>query len=150
VISKLINAFVAGFIFVLILDFLFFIGIKLNYFDAYNIKEYFNVIFFDNQNFLLFIPLSFLFGYLMLYSKIAKFFDALYLVMVLLFGLTLQDNIGKYAGEILFGEAKKSFKVGKTLFYGDILYQGREKLYIRRNDINKTIALRYDEVEVVD
>jgi len=50
-IARLLNAFLIGVGFVSIIDFLLFIGLKINYFDAYKIKEYFNTIFIDNQNF---------------------------------------------------------------------------------------------------
>ncbi len=148
-ILEIITSFLFGFILVSLLDFILFIGLKINYFNTYNIGEYFNVIFIDNQNIFLIIALSLLFGYLMLYSKLSKFFDTFYIILLILFASTLYKPIGKYVGEQIFREKNKIFEVSGTKFRGDILYKGRNYYYIKRDEIKKAIRLSKKEVKIV-
>ncbi len=101
-INRIIGSLFMGFIFISILDFLYFIGLKLNYFDLYNIDVYFNVLFFDNQNFYILIPLMFVIGYMLMYSAFAKIFMKIYIATILLFITTLYEPIGKSLGEAVF------------------------------------------------
>ncbi len=148
-ILEIITSFLFGFILVSLLDFLLFIGLKINYFNTYNIGEYFNVIFIDNQNIFLIVALSFLFGYLMLYSKLSKFFDSFYILLLILFASTFYKPIGKSVGEHIFREKNKIFEVSGTKFRGDILYKGRNYYYIKRDEIKKAIRLSKDEVKII-
>ncbi len=147
-IIAVVTSFLFGFILVALLDFLLFIGLKISYFDAYNISEYFNVIFIDNQNIIIFATLSLLFGYFMLYSRFSKFFDTFYIVLLILFASIFYKPIGKYIGEKLFMEKNKIFTIGDTKFRGDILYVGRHHYYIKREGIKSAIRLSKEEVKV--
>lgn len=140
-ISKIINSFFLGLIFVLLLDFLIFIGIKINYIDFYNIKVYYNVLFVDNQSYILFFVLSAFFGYLISNKKSTRVFAYIYIFLVFVALSTLYSPIGKSLGELLFQKNSLSFKVGKITFKGDLLYRGRKQTYIYRKDINKVIKL---------
>jgi len=145
-INRIFGSFIMGLAFVSILDFLYFIGLKLHYFDFYNIDEYFNIIFVDNQNFYILLPLSLVVGYLLLYSPFSKIFMKIYIVSILLFASMLYEPIGKTVGDEMFVKQNQRFKVGSTVFTGDILYVGRDRVYIFRKDISKTIKLQKDEV----
>ncbi len=148
-ILEIVTSFLFGFILVSLLDFLLFIGLKINYFNTYNIGEYFNVIFVDNQNVWLIVALSFLFGYLMLYSKLSKFFDTFYIILLILFASTLYEPIGKRVGEEIFREKNKIFEVSGTKFRGDLLYEGRNYYYIKRDEIKSAIRLSKEDVKIV-
>ncbi len=140
-ISKIINSFFLGLIFVLLLDFLIFIGIKINYIDFYNIKVYYNVLFVDNQSYILLFVLSAFFGYLISNKKSIRVFAYIYIFLIFIALSTLYSPIGKSLGELLFQKNSLSFKVGKITFKGDLLYRGRKQTYIYRKDINKVIKL---------
>ncbi|WP_458700773.1 isoleucyl-tRNA synthetase [Sulfurospirillum sp. 1307] len=142
----IVNSFFMGIIFVSILDFLYFIGLKINYFDFYGISEYFNIIFVDNQNFYMLLPLSFVVGYLLLYSAFSKFFFKIYLVVLIASLFTLYAPVGKAFGDMIFKQENQQVKVGSTLFEADVLYMGRSFVYMYRKDIDKTIKLKVDEV----
>ncbi|MDN5376718.1 MAG: hypothetical protein PWQ42_14 [Sulfurospirillum sp.] len=146
-IARLINAFLIGVGFVSIIDFLLFIGLKINYFDAYKIKEYFNTIFIDNQNFYLLLPLSLIVGYLLFYSQFSKLFMRVYLVVLCLSFLSIYEPIGKELGHQIFLEENLRFKVGETTFSADLLYKGRSKTYLYRKDIDKFVVLSNEELE---
>ncbi len=145
-ISKVISSFLLGFIFVLLLDFLFFIGIKINYIDIYNIKVYYNPLFADNQPYILLFILSALFGYLISNKRSLKLFAYIYILLIFISLFTFYKPIGKSLGEILFKKDNLSFKVGKISFKGDLLYRGRKYTYIYRKDINKVIKLSNSEL----
>ncbi len=146
-IYRIFNSFFIGTAFVSLLDFLYFIGIKLNYFDFYKITEYFNVIFIDNQNFYLLIPCAFIVGYLTLYSKFSKFFTRLYILSIFLAVSSIYGPVGQYFGQKEFMQENRTFKVGNVAFQGNLLYIGRKYTYIYRKDISKTIKLQNDEVK---
>ncbi|WP_024954969.1 hypothetical protein [Sulfurospirillum arcachonense] len=145
--NRLLNSLFMGFIFISILDFLYFIGLKLNYFDLYKIDEYFNVIFFDNQNFYILVPVSLVVGYLLMYSKFSKLFMKVYVVVILLFASTLYEPIGKSFGQSIFMQENQRLKLGSTTFSGDTLYIGRKNIYIYRKELAKTVKLKKDEVK---
>ncbi len=140
-ISKVISSFLLGLIFVLLLDFLLFIGIKINYIDIYNIKVYYNPLFVDNQPYIVLFVLSIIFGYFISSKKRLKLFAYIYIVLIFLSLSTFYKPIGKNLGELLFKRDSLSFKVGKTAFNGDLLYRGRRYTYIFRKDIDKMIKL---------
>lgn len=145
--NRLIGSLFMGFVFISILDFLYFIGLKLNYFELYKIDEYFNVLFYDNQNFLILTPLSFVVGYLLMYSKFNKAFVKLYVAIIVLSSFCLYEPFGKKLGESVFIKENQRFKFGETIFSGDLLYTGRDNIYIYRKDVAKTIKLNRDEVK---
>jgi len=138
---KIFNSFFIGIAFVSLIDFLYFIGIKLNYFDYYKIKEYFNVIFIDNQNFYLIIPGFFIVGYLVLYCKFSKFFIKVYILVIVLALASIYEPVGRYFGEMQFVRKNQTFRVGNIKFSGDLLYKGRKYIYIYRKDIDKSIRI---------
>ena len=144
--AKIINSFFLGLIFVLLLDFLIFIGIKINYIDFYNIKVYYNVLFVDNQSYILLFVLSAFFGYLISNKNSTRVFAYIYILLIFVTLSTLYTPVGKSLGELLFQKDNLSFKVGKISFKGNLLYRGRKYTYIYRKDINKVIKLSNSEL----
>ena len=144
--NRLLSSLFMGLFFVSILDFLYFIGLKLNYFDLYKIDVYFNVLFVDNQNFYILMPLSLVLGYLLMYSAISKNLMKIYIVIILLSTTTLYKPIGKAFGENIFMQQNQRLKLGSTIFDGDILSSGRKNLYVYRKKLDKTVKLPKNEV----
>ena len=146
-IAKVINSFVLGLIFTLLLDFLFFVGIKINYIDAHNIKVYYNALFVDNQSYILLIILSILFGYLIANKKSIKIFAYIYILLIFFALSTFYKPIGKNLAKLIFEKDNLSFKIGKISFKGNLLYKGRKYTYIFRKDINKMIRLSNSDLK---
>lgn len=140
-IYKIINAFVFGLALILMIDFLLFIGLKIHYFDALNIQEYFNIYFFDNQPFIIVGASSLVLGFFMLYSPIFRIVQGFYLIFLLLSAGALYEPVGRSMGEKFFLEPNVDFKVGKINFKADILYEGRHHYHVKRKEIEKTIML---------
>jgi hypothetical protein len=145
-ISKFIGSSLFGLILILLLDFLIFIGIKINYIDFYHMKEYYNVLFVDHQSYILLGILSIIFGYFILKKSSSKIFTIFYIILVFLSLLTFYKPIGHSIAQFMFRKDNISFKVGSINFKGDLLYKGRRNTYIYRKDINKVIRLKNSEL----
>lgn len=145
-IFRLINAFGIGLALVLLPDFLFFIGLKLHYFEFYKITEYFNIYFFDNQIFWLLGLCALVVGYLMLYTPLRKAIQIFYLFVLGISLFCLYEPVGKSAGEALFMEKAQKFRLGNTSFTGDLLYVGRHIVYIKRAGIEPTVKIKKEEL----
>lgn len=143
---RLVGSFFLGLVFVLLLDFLIFIGIKINYIDLYHIKVYFNVLFVDNQSYILLIVLSAVFGYLISNKKTFKIFAFIYIIFILVSLLSFYRPFGEKLGKMIFEKDNLSFRVGDITFQGNLLYKGRKTTYIYRNDINKVIRLKNSDL----
>ena len=138
--SKYIQLFLTGIFFTFILDFFLFLGIKLHFIDPLGFTLYYNVLFADNQNFLLFFAFSLFIGWLLYFTKNAVRIP----VMLLLFALalsTLIPNVGKKVGETLFMKPNVTLHDKKFTFHGDIYYIGREKILFYDHDLKKMIEL---------
>jgi hypothetical protein len=146
--AKLFNALIFGSIFVLLLDFLLFAGLKINYFDHYGIDEYFNVIFVDNQPYLLLFILSIALGYAMLYMKKSKIFDRLYIVLILIFATTFYQPVAITVGTFLFAQKDQKLQLFDTNITTDIIYQGRQALYLKKSNIQKATKVLKSDVKV--
>ena len=147
--TKLFNAFIFGSIFVLLLDFLLFVGLKINYFDYYGIDEYFNTIFVDNQPYILLFLLSIALGYAMLYLNKRKIFDRLYIILILIFATTFYQPIAKVVGTFLFTQKNQKLQVLDANITADIIYQGRQTLYLKKSNLFKVTKYSYDEVKLL-
>jgi hypothetical protein len=140
-IYKLINAFIFGLAMVLMVDFFIFIGLKLHYFDALGIGEYFNVYFFDNQPFALVGICALLLGGTMLYTPLYRWVQAFYLIVLIASLSALYQPIGSLLGEKIFVQKDIQFLVGSQKFSADLLYEGRYHYYIKRNGIDRVIKI---------
>ncbi|MBE0495127.1 MAG: hypothetical protein IBX45_01820 [Campylobacterales bacterium] len=143
---KLVNGFILGLVLVLMVDFLVFIGLKLHYFDALGIAEYFNVYFFDHQPFVLLGVCSLALGFGMLYTRFAKKIQWAYLVVLGLSGLSLVEPVGMALGEQFFLKPDQQFRIGTSVFRADLLYEGRHAIYVQRADIANTIRILKTDV----
>ena len=128
---KIVMAMLIGFLNMLLLDFFFFLGIKLNYLDALEIKEYYNVLFADNQNVFIFIIGATVLGFFMVFLRNVKYKASLFLFGWAVSALTLINPIGYAIGEELFMKKNQDIKMVTRSFLGDIMYEGRKELFVR-------------------
>ena len=138
--SRYIQLFLTGIFFTFILDFFLFLGIKLHYIDPLGFRLYYNVLFADNQNFLLFLAFSFFIGWLLYFTKNAIRIPLLLIFFSLALS-TLVPSVGKKIGEILFLKPNVTLHDKKFTFHGDIYYIGREKVLFYDYDLKKMIEL---------
>jgi len=130
---RILNSSLAGMLLFLLLDFVFFAGLKGSYFNTLGINEVFNSIFMDNQSLLLFLILIIPIGYLFIYSKIFQIF---YLTALITFSTMFIEDIGYMVGEILFVQ-KGTISLKGIESEVRIYYVGREFVYYREfeNDV---------------
>lgn len=144
--SKLIQAVLSGMFFTFILDFFLFLGIKLNYIDFYEIDLYYNILFADNQNLLLFVVFTLLIGYITLYTngKLALIFVGS--LFVLSFS-TLIPPVGKSVGKFILAQEDVILQTDKFSYRGNILYNGREKVTFYDTELQKIIILKKNKIK---
>jgi len=136
--SKLFQALLSGIFVTFILDFFLFLGIKVNYTDNFDTKLYYNILFADNQNIVLFTLSSILLGYIVIYvnNKIAL---SIIGVLFMLSLATLIQPVGSFVGELLFLEKNVSLKTDKFSYRGDIYYRGRKDIIFYDYKLNKIL-----------
>ncbi len=144
--STFFQALLSGAFFTFLLDFFFFLGLKKNYIDFFEIDEYYNIFFFDHQNLPIFLGMILLLGFVTVYVRI----NLIRLpFMVLLFigvsSLMLQP-IGFKVGEFLFMKKDVVLKNKKFTFRGDIRYKNRGRIIFYDYDLKKQIILETKEL----
>lgn len=147
--SKIISGFGFGLMLILPLDFLFFIGLKKNYFDFYNIDIYFNIYFIDNQPFLYIAIASLVLGFLILYTPLRKALEIIYVIVLLLCFSMLFKSVAREIGEDIFVQKSITCKLGSQEFKADLLYEGRKNYFLKRENISKTIKIPKNELEII-
>lgn len=139
--TKLFQAFLTGIFFTFILDFFLFLGIKQGYIDFYNIDLYYNILFADHQNILIYTLVSAILGFVVIYIDNNK---VSFIVIGVLFTLSLSTIIpfvGHSLGEMLLMKKNVVLKDSKHIFYGDIYYDGRTQINFYDNELKKIILL---------
>ena len=139
--SKFLQAFLTGVFFTSIFDFLIILGLKLNYMDEKSLFIYYNEFFADNQNIYLFLSITILIGYLVIYvdnNKLSAFAVSLLLIISI---STFIKPIGNALGDIIFLHKNVSYSDKKYTYTGDLLYHARESIFFYDYDLQKTILL---------
>jgi len=132
--DKVVNSIFFGVLLFFILDIIFFIGLKSTYLEHYSIKEFFNPFFIDHQNIFIFLPLSFILGYLTFVSRLSKIFFIIYGLLFLCSFTVFIKPIGLEVGEFMF--MKKGVSITETngnVSKYDIIYEGRRYLYLQKD-----------------
>ncbi|MFT7859432.1 MAG: hypothetical protein ABXS93_00710 [Sulfurimonas sp.] len=144
--SKLLQALLSGLFFTFILDFFLFLGVKLNYIDFYEIDLYYNILFADNQNLLLFLLFTLLVGYITLYTNIKL---ALIVVgsLAILSVSTLIPPIGKSAGKMLLAKEDVTLQTNRFSYHGDIIYNGRKNVTFYDKELQKVLTLKKERIK---
>lgn len=144
--SKFVQAFLSGIFFTFILDFFLFLGIKLHYTDYYEMDIYYNILFADHQNIYIYLALSALIGFLVVYlqNKTTLMFLVSLFVLV---SSVLIPPIGHYMGEKILMTKNVTLKNARHTFVGDIYYDGRKKIFFYDTELQKMVVLDKKELK---
>ena len=139
--SKFFQALLTGMFFTFILDFFIFLGIKLNYIDFYEINVYYNILFADNQYFILYAVFSAIIGYLVIYLNNNKVSAIILGILFSITALTLVPPIGYKLGEMMLMKNNTTLQDERHTYVGDIYYDGRERVTFYDYNLKKVINL---------
>lgn len=139
--SKFFQALLTGVFFTFILDFFIFLGIKMNYINRYEIDLYYNILFADNQCFILYLIFSVLIGYIVIYFDSNKMSAIILGILFSIAALTLIPPIGDSIGKLIFMKKNVTLIDKKHTYRGDIYYEGREKITFYDYELQKMITL---------
>jgi len=145
--SKVFQAFLTGIFFTFILDFFIFLGIKENYIDFYKIDLYYNILFADNQNIFIYLIVSAIIGYIIVYIDNNKLSVIVIGTLFSIASLTLIPSIGKSLGATLFVNKNITFYDSIHTYNGDIYYNGRDKITFYDYELQKIITLNKKELK---
>lgn len=139
--SKFFQAFLTGIFFTFILDFFIFLGIKLNYIDFYEIDLYYNILFADNQCFILYAVVSAIIGYIVIYLNDNKTSAIVLGILLFVTSLTLVPPVGNKLGEIMLMQKNTTLQDERHTYVGDIYYDGRSRVTFYDYNLKKVINL---------
>ena len=139
--SKFFQALLTGIFFTFILDFFIFLGIKLNYIDFYEIDLYYNILFADNQSFILYTIFSAIIGYVVIYVNNNKVSAIILGILLFITSLTLISPIGYQLGEMMFMQKNVTLQDERLTYVGDIYYDGRKRVTFYDYNLKKVINL---------
>ncbi len=145
--SKFIQAFLTGIFITFIQDFFIFLGIKQNYINFYEIDVYYNILFADHQNIIIFMICSFILGALVIYINNTKLSIITLSIISLLSVSTIIPSIGHKVGELLLMKKNITYKNSKYTFIGDAYYVGRKKITFYDYELKKIILLDKKELK---
>jgi len=145
--TKLFQALFTGIFITFFLDFFVFLGIQLNYIKFHKIDLYYNILFADHQNALIFFPLSFILGFLVIYINNTKLSLIVIATLAALTLSTLLPSIGHSVGTTLLMKKNVSLKDKTHSFHGDIYYDGRRKITFYDYELKKMILLNKKDIK---
>ncbi len=140
--SKLFTALLVGMISTFIVDFFIFLGIWLNYIKPNEIEVFFNVLFADHQNLIIFLGSSVVLGFIFMYTESKKLTIFTILILTTLAILPLFEPVGKYVGEEMLMKKGVTYQDKRFSFYGDVYYDGREGITFYDHELKKMIILK--------
>ncbi len=146
--SKFFQAFLTGSFFTFILDFQLFLGIKLNYLDRYEIKEYYNVLFADNQNIFYILPLITFIGYITIYLNNTKITLG---ILISIFILTLSvfiPSVGESVGASIFQKKDIRYQDSRYIYRGTLYYEARHSVTIFDDELGRLITLNKKDLHI--
>lgn len=139
--SKFFQAFLSGAFFTFLVDFFFFLGIKLHYIDFYNIDVYYNILFADHQNVYVYLLFTTIFGFLITYVGNMKLNFIVIGGSFLLSLTTAIEPIGHKVGTMLLQKNNVNYKTKKHSYIGDVLYDGRKQITFYDYEVKKILIL---------
>ncbi len=146
-ITKLLQAFLAGIFFTFILDFFLFLGIFKHYIEHYEIDLFYNILFADHQNIWLYLLVSAALGWLSIYYAKPKPTVAVLGTLFVLVLLTLIPPIGEKVGSMMLLQPDQHVVSGAHIYTGDIYYDGREHIYILDDELNELVKLPKSQIK---
>ena len=145
--SKFFQAFLTGIFFTFILDFFLFLGIKENYIDFYEIDLYYNILFADNQCWLIYGAISTLLGFIVIYLSNNRVSAIVLGGLFFLVSLTLIPSIGFALGTVLLTQKDVRLHDDRHTFIGDIYYSGRTTITFYDVELKKIITLEKKDLK---
>lgn len=145
--TKLAQAFLTGLFFTFILDFQFFLGIKLHYIDFYQIDTYYNILFADNQNIFYLIPLVIIIGFVTTYIENIKI---PLIILGLLFAVTLLvyiPSVGERMGANMLQKENVRYHDGRFIYKGTLYYNGRHTVTLFDDDLQRLVTLNKKDLQ---
>lgn len=140
--SKLILALLTGMFVTFIVDFFLFLGLKLNYFNYYNIDIFYNVLFADNQNALIYFSFSIIFGSIIIFINNNKLTIFMLIILSIIAIAPLFSSVGEELGRAMFMQKDKIYHDAKHTFVGDVYYDGRTTIHFYDNELQRIIILQ--------
>ena len=140
--SKVFMALLVGMLITFILDFFLFLGIQLHYIEPHEIEVYYNILFADHQDFSFFFVFSAMFGFIVVYIANKKLTLITIISLTILAILPLIEPIGRSLGEALLMKKGITYKDARFSFFGDVYYEGREKITFFDYELQKMIILK--------
>ncbi|NOQ32005.1 MAG: hypothetical protein GQ570_12875 [Helicobacteraceae bacterium] len=132
--SRTIQMILSGIFIAFIFDYLIFLGIFLHYIKPNEIDIFYNVMFKNNQNILIFLPLSLLFGSIITYIKSQKLALGILTIFALYPVATLLISpVGAGAGEIILMKKDQQIVTKRYTYNGNIYYDGVENIFMSDN-----------------
>jgi 23S rRNA maturation mini-RNase III len=145
---KLVQALLAGVFFTFILDFFIVLGIKLHYIDHYLVDYlnddkglYYNIIFADNQCWILYALFTLFIGYLTTYYNRPKNAAIILSVLFAASVATTIPPIGNGVGKLLLKQNNQALNDQRFSYHGDVYYESRDNIYILDNDLQRIVKL---------
>jgi len=149
-IGNLFTATIFGLFFTFMLDCLLYLGIYTNYLGHYNIKEYFNIFFIDNQNPIYFFSVSLFFMITFLFSGvISKIFHYIYLILLItVLAFSLYKPYAMKLGEYIFTKKDKILTIKDKKIYGNVVYENRKEIFFQKSEDGILINLEKDRYKI--
>ena len=145
--SKLILALMTGMLITFIVDFFIFLGLKLHYFDFYEIEIFYNVLFADNQNALIYFALSIIFGSVVILISNNKLTIMMLSILSIIAIAPLFSSVGEELGKMMFIQTNKTYHDAKHTFVGDVYYDGRTTIHFYDNELKRIIILKKEDLK---
>jgi hypothetical protein len=145
--SKLIQSILTGMLMTFILDFFIFLGIFLHYIKKHEIDIYYNILFVDHQDIIIYFSLSFILGILVIYINNTKFSFMIIISLAIVSFSSLIPSIGENIGERLLMKKNVTFHNEKYSFHGDMYYNGRKQIVFYDYELKKTIILEKKDIK---
>jgi len=144
--TKIFTAFLAGAFFTFFLDFFLLLGVFLNYIKAQEIDVYYNILFADHQNVLLYLVGVVVFGYLFIFLKNTKIAVTIFALSFAFVNLVQIPSVGEAVGEMMFAQKNKVISSGAHTYIGTVVYEGRDTVWFYDEELAKIITLNKEEI----
>jgi len=139
--SKFIQALLTGLFFTFILDGGLFIGVFINYIQHFDIPVYYNILFADNQCWLLFGVMTLFLGFVTIYLNRPKVAAIILGTLFSMASLALIPAIGQAVGSAMLMSEDETLMDDRYTYHGSIYYEGRSFYYFYDDELQKFITL---------
>lgn len=144
---KFIQALLVGMFLTFIYDYLLFLGIFLHYIKAFEIPEYYNVLFADHQNIFILTPSIIILGFLTTYLKQHILSFSIVFVLLFMSASTLIPSVGEALGKYVLYKDNQRLQDERYIYKGEIYYEAREVIYFYDEDLQKMIHIQKKDLK---